>query len=297
MRILLFMALAFLTFTSAPASGSCSGRLDGAPQAGGGEYDPFDALDFRRRQSITVRNTSGEMCDFVVGFKRQPAEGRLAPFLQYRVEDAEGVSLLAEQKPSDGAPHIIVKNVAAYQTASVHYYLVLTRGQFAYPGRYDDNDVTLTLQTRSSSGVIGQAEEDSKILLISQIVRASVNVSIAGGGLTTTLSFGSMSKGQERSIAIQTTANHSYSLVLKSANNSVMKIEPEITGQNWGIPYSLRINSQPTTLTSTVFIPKNVSPLTLGRETHLLTFRIEDILNKRAGFYRDIITLEVSINP
>lgn len=297
MRVIPFIALAFFASTSVPASSSCGGRLEGAPQAGGGEYDPFDAVDFRQRQSITVRNTGSEPCDFAIGFRRQPVEGQLALFLKYRLEDAAGTQLLSEQKPSGGAPHLVVRDVGAYQTASAQYYLVLPRGQFAYPGRYSDDDVELHLQNRSPSGVIGEDEEDSKALLISQNVRASVNVSIAGGGLSTTLSFGSMSRGQERSIAIQTTANYAYSLLLRSENNSVMRLDPEIPGQSWAVPYSLRINSQPVPISTAAVIPKLPSLLNLGRETHLLTFRIEDVTNKRAGIYRDVITLEVSVTP
>jgi hypothetical protein len=292
-----YLALLFLTFAGLPcqsASAFCQGSLEGSPRAGGGEYDPFDPVDFRRRQTVVIRNTGTEKCDYIIGFRRQPAEGRLSWFLSYRIEDADGQSLLSDQVPF-GSKYLILSNVQPSQTATGDFYLVITRGQFAFPGTYRDDDVALTLRPRDRWGNIG-AELDGKGLEVAQAVGAKVGINIAGGGLATTLNFGELTKGKERSISLQTKANYAYSITLRSANAGFMKLDPEIPGQIWSIPYSLRVNSQLVVLQGAVKILRALPLSGWGQESHLLTFRIEDVNAKHAGIYRDVVIVSVSID-
>jgi hypothetical protein len=293
-----FFALLMLAFASAlcqTASASCQGRIEGDPRAGGGEYDPFDAIDFRRRQSVVIRNTGTEMCDYIVGFRRQPSDGRLGWFLSYRIEDLAGQSLLAEQVPS-GIKYLVFTNVQPSQTATGEYYLVLPRGQFAFPGTYRDDDVALSLRPRDRWGNIG-AELDIDGLAVAQAVGARAGISIAGGGLSTTLNFGELTTGKERSISLQARVNYAYSMTLRSANAGSMKLHPELTGQSWSIPYSLRVNSQAVSLQGIVKIFRAFPLGSWGQESHLLSFRIEDATSRRAGMYRDVVVVSVSIDP
>jgi hypothetical protein len=291
-----FIAFLMLAFASVPlqtASASCQGRFEGTQRAGAGEYDPFDAVDFRQRQTVVVRNTGTAKCDFIVGFRRQPAVGHLSWFLSYRLEDTAGQSLLSEQVPS-GSQYLILANVQPSQTATGEYYLVLPRGQFALPGTYRDDNVTLSLRPRDQSGNIG-AELDGEGLAVAQAVGARVGISIAGGGLATTLNFGELAAGLERSISLQARANYAYSITLRSSNAGVMKLDPEIPGQTWSIPYSLRVNSQAVQLQGVVKILRALPWSSWGQESHWLTFRIEDVNARHAGIYRDVVIVSVNI--
>ena len=224
------LLLSALMLYTAPAQSSCDGRLVGDAVAGGSEYDPFDALDFRHRQTVSVRNTGSEACDFIVGFRRQPADGVLGSALHYRLDDDAGNALISDQAPPDGGDHyVVLANVQPSQVVSADYYLVLPRGQFAFAGTYYDNDVALLLYGRNHAGTIG-TELDSKALFISQVVKAVVTINIAGGGLRTTLNFDELTNGKERSVMLQTRANYAYSLALSSANASQLKTRSGCSG-------------------------------------------------------------------
>jgi hypothetical protein len=290
--------LALLVWSVQPVQADCAGRLEGELQAGGGEYDPFEVSDFRRRQTITIRNTGTNRCSFVVGFRRQPSEGWLTWFLKYRLEDQSGQSLLSEQAPpNSGSRYIVVSDLAASATATAEFYLVLPRGQFAQPGTFYDSAPSLSLHAQSPAGVISSIELDTRPLLVRQSVKASVGISIAGGGVATTLSFGELAAGKERSVAIRTTANYAYSLCLRSANGSVMSLDAEPQGQTWTIPYTLQVNSALVSLQSTANLRKSVSPHTLGQETHWLTFRIGEVADRMAGLYRDVVAIDIAVEP
>ena len=294
----LLLTLTLLSLSVQPALSICKARLEGDLRISDGDYDPFDALDFRRTHRITIRNIGDSRCDFIVGFRRQPPSGYLAWFLRYRIEDASGQALLTEQVPSTtGASHLIFASVPPSQTASADYSLVMSRGQLAFPGTYQDDRVTLSLHVRDSQGRIGAEEQDTEPLQITQTVKASVGISVAGGGLTTTLNFGDLATGQERSVMLQARANHAYSLLLRSQNGGAMKLDPEIPGQSWTIPYSLRVNSAAVSLLPSSTIHRSFPRHSDGAESHMLAFRIEDMPDRRAGFYRDVITVEISVDP
>ena len=292
-RVALFV-LSLAAVPLQPALATCQGRLEGSLQAGGGEYDPFDAVDFRRRQTVAIRNSDTVVCSYIVGFQRQPAQGRLSWILSYRLESASGDSLLITAVP-DGKTYILVTNVQPGQTATGEYYLVLPRGQFAFPGTYWDNDVTVSLRPRDVSGSIG-AQLDSQVLTVAQPVGARAGINIAGGGLGATLDFGELVKGKERTIGLQARANFAYSITLRSTNGGVMKLDPPVPGQNWAVSYSLSVNSQPVSLLNSVKISRAVPFTTWGQESHLLSFKIEDASDQRSGMYRDVIIVNVSIN-
>jgi hypothetical protein len=302
MRIkLVFVCLsaAMLTCWPSPGFGACDGRMEGATHSISiGDYDPFDAADFRRRQTLTVRNTGNEQCSFVVGFWRQPAEGRLSWFLSYKIENASGAALLSNNPPTtSGVPHLSFPNIQPSQTVSADYYITLPRGQYAWPGSYYDNDAKLALHSRTSQGAINAGALDVDDLRIEQRVMASVGINVAGGGLTTTLNFGELANGKERSVLLQTRANHAYQLALRSTNGSRLKLDPEVPGQTWSIPYSLRVNSQSVSLHAVALLGRSRPSDWGGEESHALSFRIEDAGDRRAGLYRDTVTVEVSVQP
>jgi hypothetical protein len=292
----LLLLLSALTFFGGPARGACDGRLTGDTIAGGSEYDPFDAIDFRHSQSVSIRNTGSETCDFIVAFRRQPADAMLGPAVHYRLEDNAGNSLISGQAPPYSDRYLIFANVQAGQVLSATYYLVVPRGQFAHAGTYNDDDVMLLLFGRNGASQIS-AELDSKTLFVTQAVKPVVALNIAGGGLRTTLNFDTLTNGKERTVMLQTRANYAYSLALSSSNTSQLKLDPELPGQVWSIPYSLRVNNQPVRLQPSAILTQVAPQTSDGRESHVLLFRVEDIAGRRAGVYRDFVTVDIHIRP
>jgi hypothetical protein len=293
--IRLLLLLLALTLSRA-AYGACDGRLVGDVNAGSDEYDPFSVIDFRRRQTVSVRNVGSETCDFLVGFRRQPADGLLGPALPYRLTDNAGLSLLSDQAPPHSGRFLVLANVQPGQVSSADYYLTIPRGQFASAGNYSDDAVAMLLHGRPQSKAIG-AELDNKALLINLPVKPVVAINIAGGGLRTTLNFDALAKGKERTVMLQTQANYAYSLALSSTYASQLTLDPEVPGQVWRIPYSLRVDNAPVSLQSAANLTRLAPVSADGRESHLLVFRIEDALGRRAGLYRDFVTVDIHVRP
>jgi hypothetical protein len=298
MHRLLPYVICGLVLAPKPAHAECAARFEGEPRAGSEEYDPFEAVDFRRRQTLTVRNIGTETCDLVIAFHRQPKEGRLGQQISYRIEDASGQSLLTDRTAfSSSSQTLTLRDVAPTKAASTDYYLVLPRGQSASPGVYHDDNVQLALYARGRSAVSDRRELEVRPLQVAQPVKASVNINIAGGGLHTTLGFDELITGKERTVAVQARSNNSYNLRVRSENGSVLKLASDEEHKGAQIPYSLRVNAQPVSLSSPVTLRRAAPQLGAAQESHLLTFRIEDAADRRAGLYRDVITIEISVAP
>lgn len=290
------LSLSALALLTVPARSACNGQLTGDGVVGGNEYDPFDTLDFRHRQAVSVRNTGSASCDFLVVFRRQPVDAMLGPALHYHFEDSTGNPLLNDPTLPYHDRVLSLANVQPGQGVSVNYYLAIPRGQFAFAGTYYDNNVVLQLFGRDRAGTLS-AELDTKALSVGQTVKPVVDINVAGGGLRTTLNFDTLTNGKERTVKLQTRANYAYTLALSSANASHLKLEPGSPGQVWSIPYSLRVDNMPVSLQATVLLAQGTPVTSDGRENHLLSFRIEDASSRRAGTYRDSVTVNINVRP
>jgi hypothetical protein len=278
------------------AHSACSGRLESYFRAGGEEYDPFAPIDLKRRQTVTVRNTGDQPCDYVLWFRRQPSEGRLSGKLTYWLQDLTGQRLTNAQIAASGSgAYLLIENVQPSQTSSTDYYVALPRGQFAYPGTYFDDNVTLTLHRRERSGSIGSEVLDNKQLQIAQDVQQSFGINLAGAGQAMTLDYGMLEDGKERSVVLQTRANFAYSMVIRSENRGIMKLEAEGLGGawNWTVPYGLRVNGESISLQSAATLQHDDFESNEGQESHTLSFQIGATKNKQGGKYRDVITVEI----
>jgi len=289
------VSLGFLTLSAPSAFATCSGQLEGVLRATGQEYDPFHPADLYTRHAVSVRNIGSAKCEFIVVFHREPAEGRLGQLLSYRIEELSGEALLTASFPPIASRYLATGEVEQGRTATITYQIVVPRGQFAPPNLYADV-IRLSLHTRDKVGHVNPVAVDTQSLQIERTVLASVRLNVAGGGLTTTVNFGELAQGKERSVLLNARANHSYKLALRSKNENSLKLDPTIPGQDWSVPYTLRVNGEAVALRPAAPIVRS-RPLSSGEETHSLAFKIDDAMNKRAGLYRDTITIEVSVNP
>ncbi|WP_088342663.1 MULTISPECIES: hypothetical protein [Rhodomicrobium] len=287
---LLIASLSFLAVPPPLAEASCQGHIVGSNRIFLSDYDPFAPTDARSPQTLSVHNHSDEGCRYRIALIRTPPNDRLGQYLNYNLTTPAGVSLLqSEDAQLDTGKLLQTSNLLPNNTGSVSYSVFLGRGQFAPPGVYGDHFLAILLSDH------GSAELDRKSILLLQRVQPIANVSIAGGGLATSINFGYFHSGERRSVVLQAQSNEAYTIRLSSQHKSRLNLDPPITGQNWSVDYRMEVDGAAADLTGDAALVQAGMP-SAGLRSHSLSFKILDIANKRAGLYKDVVTATISPN-
>ena len=282
-----------LLMNSAARAASCQGRL-GAETSIIGKltYDPFSPSDLVEKYRISIRNTGDAPCLFGLIFRSQAKDLQLGDQLNYRLAGTDQSSLLTTAPDIRAAFAHTDRPVAPSETVQLEYELVIPRGQFAAPGHLRDR-VVLELHAMDDGGRLAGPLLDRASLSFNYGVEQIMSVNIKGGDTTTTLSFGKLAKGQQRSVDIQVRSNASYRLRVTSGNHGVLALTPKVPGQIWSVPYRATLDGQPLRLARAA--PMQILPPTRPEQdaSHTLEVMIGDTSRKRAGRYKDVITIEV----
>jgi hypothetical protein len=120
-----------------------------------------------------------------------------------------------------------------------------------------------------------------------------LSVNLKGGELATTLSFGALAKGQQRTVEIQARGNQSYRLDVSSDHRGVMTLTPRIQGQDWSVPYMAALAGQNLDLSRGASLRDLPPTRPESDASHPLVITIGEVGQKRAGRYEDVITIEI----
>lgn len=285
LRLVLPLVSALSPMTT-PALAQCTGKFEDSAAYTLPSYDPFSPQDVRIRKDLYVRNLSSQTCRFRVYLLRSPAQGAFSNQLRYAVTDEQALSLLREDASSGAGRFLLSSEVPGFGRVSLGYYLDVERGQVAAPAAYNDRIDAVLLPDQSAE------EVDRQSVFLTMAVESVTNVSIAGGGIATTVQFGKLETGKARSLIVEAHSNTPYKLTFASAYNGNLRLDPPVPNQNWSIPYRLDVDGSVVDLSA----ERNLSgdSPTSGKQGHTLTFQIIDAAAKRAGIYRDIIKIKIS---
>jgi hypothetical protein len=286
-------ALALIAWLPQASAADCRGAI--GPETsitGKTDYDPFGPADLTDAYAVAIANTGAEPCAFGLTFRMRGAQMRLGGVLAYALTDANGQSLPASL-PGTAFPaarlHAPLEPAAQGRIA---FQLVIPRGQSAAPGIYRDA-LDLELYALDAAGRIQGPRLHAATLAIAYRVPRVMSVNIRGAELATTLAFGALAKGQQRSIEIQARSNEAYQLDISSDHRGTLALTPRAPGPEWSVAYTATLAG---------------APLDLGRGSSLrslpatrpeidaaypLTVTIGDVGQKRAGRYEDVITIEI----
>jgi len=263
----------------------CDGRLEVATTAQLPTYNPLALTSLRDRQEVRVRNTSDRTCTFKLAFARSPATGEFAEDLTYRVTDDNNRDLLSSAAIDDNRPTLISAPIAPMEYASLDYHLLVDRGQMARPKQYtDDIQVILLSENR-------QRKLDQYTLQLSIEVEAVSDVTLAGGGVLTSIQFGKLTEGASHSVILAVRSNTQYKLSLQSNNGGAMQLTPPVGNQEWRVQYDMKIDGMSRNFSEIIDLPHDTP--SEGEAIHRLKFTITDATNKRAGVYKDFIAAKV----
>ena len=271
----------------------CQGRI--GPQTGidgRTAYDPFAPTDLTDSYRLLVVNTGGGPCAFAVVMRTASPRPVLGGALAYDIVSPAGTSLLAGA-PGQNAPALrLTAPLPAFGEGRLDFAITLARGQPAAPGTYRDS-AALELYALDESGRLGAAPLQRATLAIAYTVPRVLSVNIKGAELATTLGFGVLESGQQRSVAIQARSNLSYELGVSSDNRGSLALRPAVAGEDWRVPYEARLGGQPLDLTAGTVLRALPPTRPDSDATFPLTVTIGEVGRKRAGRYEDVITVEI----
>jgi hypothetical protein len=281
----LMLAGIVLILASAAAHAGCSGQI----VAGAGPdllYNPFDAADKTQIHRVTVKNTGSEPCALALGFA-QPAGGsadQTAPLIEIRA--TSGGLLLAGASALPVTGQLTSPPLAPDATYDFEYSVIIPAGQMLAPGAYSQ-PFELSLAA-AAGGSAPAAPYQTLPMTVSCQVADNLGVNIAGGGIGTTIDFGALAEGQTHEVVIQARSNRRFSLRIRSENGGALAMAAPYA--QWRIPYSMKLNEHDTSP------PAEIGPFAatmLSGNSIAASFTIGNVSGKRAGLYRDCVTIEI----
>ncbi len=268
------------------AAFACEGSVEFGPSISATGYSPFDPVDKKYLTPLTLENNSQETCRFGLAFERSSIDGELGGELSYSLT-YETINLFAAASPQKEP--VIVVDVEAGERERLDLEFVIQRGQFVAPGAYSDQ-VTAYLFLISDQDTVMVNDRQAKISLK---VEPDFGINIAGAGQRTTLDFGILEEGAEKNVKLRARSNTNYQLVVSSEHDGQLMLTPAVPGQSWTIPYQLSLDEHSLPLDQSDWSSSPLPVASGGYVEHNLDVIIGETDDKRAGSYRDVVTVKI----
>lgn len=291
-RVLCLITLAVLAIPSNARAG-CAGVIDAATATvSGNQYDPFNATPVADTHTIRIVSKAARVCDFALVFSAVPGPRQLGGTLSYTLTDLNGRGLLVQEPPSTPPGSSLAGlHIDANASAQLSFLINIGRGQFASPGRYTDN---VTLYLFSNENGLFQLQ-DTRALSLVYTVPQALSVAVGKGEPGGAIQFGELAQGTQKSVSILARSNTPHRFNISSDNRGELLLTPPVTGQNWSVPYVVTVDNYAVDLRIPVgSLTVQAPPTSIAGDNHALTITIGDVSKKRAGLYRDVITVQIS---
>lgn len=271
------------------ASAACSGRIRSTDLAATLAYDGFAPLDATAIKDIRIDNTGSDDCAYWLAFYRNPAApARLAERIVYEVRDAGGGTLLSDRPPTVAPERFLATGkIRGGQSDRVEYQWTILRGQVVAAGAPADS-IDLRLFEAGTNTLL-----DTRALRLTANVIANVSINLAGAEVssphTHTMNFGTLETGESKSVQVQVRSNQRFRLDVASTHGGRMRQAPPF--DSWWVDYTATLGER------TLHFPDSIGPFDSTTVNGLsMPFRVTigDVSNKRAGVYRDEITITIA---
>jgi hypothetical protein len=287
MRSVFLMAFLMCLPAGNTNAAECRGSLGRLTAELTESYDPFAPQDMMQHYTLPVRNQGIAPCTFAVEFSTGHLPLSFEKKFRYELLNKAGASL------SFPDATLVTPLVHPGTEYKLTFLAAVPRGQTALPGMYHDK---IEASLHDANDHSKRYALDRASLYLSCKVRSIVNVSIAGAGLHTALDFGELQTGDRRAVMLQIQANQRYSLQIQSEHGGVLALSPPLPGEDWSVDYSLLIDNKPVNLRSRAAVYFH-APAIIDNVQHKLSVSIGDVSRKRAGLYRDVISITITASP
>lgn len=284
--VLPVVAAAIAAIVNGGAAGACSGRLSGAVNIDAA-YAPFQALDASKEFSLTVQNTGETECIFWLGAWRLAA-GAEAAALNFDLRGRDGAWSSTGAASLAGPAWLASRRLAPNESYDFVLVLAIPAGQVLPPGGY-----VHTFETKLHAAPDARPPESAerlqpRALRLSVAVPAHLSINIAGAGVRKTIDFGELIEGERKQVRLEARSNQRFQLDVLSRNGGVLAMAPPY--ETSLVPYAMVLDGK------ALKLPGTVGPFAgtgLAGSQFDMEFTIGDVLNKRAGLYRDEVTIEI----
>ena len=187
------------------------------------------------------------------------------------------------------------------QTQSRTYFLQIpfnlaTTPQLKPSGSYNNSIIVRVYEGVLGSGTLNHSDNILIRTVIPEIIQLSlVNTGGAfnSGDTTQAVEFGTLAAGASRGFDMRVLTNAGYQVTFSSQNNGVLKhTSANVTTV---VPYTLKINGAPKSLTSSktnpVVVASGGGQTSVDGAGHAVDVTIDSVSDKMAGAYSDIITV------
>jgi spore coat protein U-like protein len=282
------LLLGFVVSTgfAVPAAIACDGQLEFGPRVVANGYSPFEPVDKQDQVRLSLENSSEQSCRFGLGFDYLPTGGKLGGELSYELT-YDGRPLLGSS--SAAAQPDLMLDIEGGQRKSLDLKFAIPRGQFVAPGEYADN-IKVTLFYINDADVI---ELTSREITLVQNVYSDFSISVAGAGQQTTVDFGNLTQGASRNVKLAARSNTDYKLVLSSDNKGQLRLTPPVEGKDWTVDYDAVLDSRTLDLGKGEWSTSALAVTSSGLVEHHLEVTIGSTEAKRAGTYKDVLTIVI----
>jgi hypothetical protein len=265
-------------------------------------YNPFQAGAATASISLTLKNADGKPCPAAIAFYKSgaPKASSAGASLNYRILGASGEelthSLAAPPARLDGSGNASFITVGPHATVTATATLSVMEGQVVVAGAYADQLTMHIFKNATNSAYVADLDAPLNITIG---VNAQATLAIAGGGRTTTLNFGNLFEGAQRSVHLLAYSNQGFRLTVSSDNSGVMKpVDAAALAEGWLVPYKVAIlKAEPFYLAQqhTIALP----PPAAGRNGLAIPVDVHvgPTAGQRAGVYRDVITIAIDPGP
>ncbi len=280
----LLITFSALAVFASSANAACTARIEESTEWLG-DYDPFSPIDFYSHQQFRIRNTSSQICDFRVYFKRIPTSGQFTNDLSYSLTTYDNQPLFTDDITTEPQTYLIAENAPPSAMKYLDYKGWLDRGQIVVPGLYADAIETIL------TSADGQQILDQETVVFYLEVESAVAANLSGGGIATTVQFGALENGKSRSLVLEARSNTPYTIHIESEHDGKLVLDPPIAGQNWFVGYQMKIDGAVVDLSTQTSLSDAATMTAI--DSFLLDFEITDAAAKRAGIYKDVIIVSI----
>lgn len=281
-------AAALAVLRPGTADAACSGRIRSADVTPTIGYDGFAPVEASTINDVRIDNTGSDDCAYWLAFYRNPtAPARLGGQIVYELRSLAGLELLTNRPPTVAPDRFLATGVVrGGQTDRVEYQWRLLRGQVVPAGTYTDT-VDLRLFEAGTNTLL-----DTRALALTAAVDASVSINLAGANVSSphsyTMDFGVLETGETKSVQIQVRSNQRFRLDVTSAHGGRMQLTPP--SGSWWVDYLATLDGR------TLQFPDSLGPFdatTVNGANLQFQVTIGEVADKRAGTYRDEVTISI----
>lgn len=255
-------------------------------------YDPTAAWPLRDRLLVTLRATEGcgQTDDEGIGRIDIGFTQRLNNALKFEVIE-HGLNVLSPDEMFDRS---IAYDFRGQKTATIEFDLIVPRGQKVGTGALDLDLVYRLVNAACENEACRMMPREERIPVpLSLQVKSIARIALSGGRRAGSIDFGALTTNETRQIGVEVTATTPFKVQFDSENDGVMLLDGGSRArEEETIPYALKLNGQEVS-ESAPYLDSAQTGTGGQMLSTMLDVTILDADSKRAGDYRDVLTITI----